>query len=116
MPGKTYAQRGSQPGDRRCSQPKFGGRRGIRYGQKHFHCRHALQSCLLNTAAVSQEAEAWMHQKMIWTARSVQNKARLSTGGQTDTEQVYPWRVQGVVGSTMPQTCGKTMVTFAVAT
>lgn len=59
---------------------------------------------------------AKMHQKMIWTARSVQNKARLSTGGRTDTEQVYPWHVQGIVGSTMPQTCGKTMVTFAVAT
>ncbi|PKU39753.1 hypothetical protein llap_9939 [Limosa lapponica baueri] len=28
-PGKTYAQRESQPGDRRCSQPKFGGRTGI---------------------------------------------------------------------------------------
>ncbi|CAM9434048.1 unnamed protein product, partial [Bubo scandiacus] len=29
MPGKIYAQRENQPGDGRCSEPKFGGRTGI---------------------------------------------------------------------------------------
>lgn len=66
---------------------------------------HALQSCPLTTDAFSQETEAWVHQKMVWTARCMKNKTRLSAGGQTDREQVYPWHAEGVVSSTMPQTC-----------
>lgn len=30
--------------------------------------------------------------KLMLPARSVQNKTRLSVGGQVDTEQVYPWQ------------------------
>lgn len=31
--------------------------------KQHERCRHALQSCPPNTTAVSQETEAWIHQK-----------------------------------------------------
>lgn len=100
----------SQPGDRRCSQPspgiaKFGGRTGIRYGLGE--TARALQACfaVLPSEYHCCQPRNWGldTSKMMWTARSVQNKARLSLWGQMDTEQVYPWHAQGVASSTVPQ-------------